>query len=472
MSSLQQIAQPKLKVHKNRWFARLMAIIALVNLCLVSFDLSYIPWRDFYLKESPILTQLYDPIKGIEPHRETQNYLNKVNELEESIEQTGLESPQTNELLGELGRLSDQIIEDNPFALARKSGVLEKIKNQMRDRVKQESAHKAFNIFWSQAYLSQAGWQQESNFFNSEIRPLIQTNYYRGLSTNGNFVDNFWLIDLPFVALFSLEFLVRTFLLARQNPRLNWLEAILRRWYDLFLLLPFWRWLRVIPVTIRLYQANLLNLEPIRKQIKYEFLANFAEELTELVGVRLIDQAQESVQRGDVARWLLHPEIRHPYININNTDEVKAIATRLLHLSVYEVLPKVQPDLEVLLHHSIKTALNQSSIYQQLQNVPGLSQLPNQLTEKLVTDISDASYTTLANLLKDPVVAEHSNRLIQNFSEALRTELEKPQNLQEFQSLVVDMLEEIKINYVKGIAEGGVEKSLEEAEQLRQIVYK
>jgi hypothetical protein len=139
---------------------------------------------------------------------------------------------------------------------------------------------------------------------------------------------------------------------------------------------------------------------------------------------------------------------------------------------VYEVLPKVQPDLEVLLHHSIKTALNQSSIYQQLQNVPGLSQLPNQLTEKLVTDISDASYTTLANLLKDPVVAEHSNRLIQNFSEALRTELEKPQNLQEFQSLVVDMLEEIKINYVKGIAEGGVEKSLEEAEQLRQIVYK
>jgi hypothetical protein len=67
-------------------------------------------------------------------------------------------------------------------------------------------------------------------------------------------------------------------------------------------------------------------------------------------------------------------------------------------------------------------------------------------------------------------VAEHSNRLIQNFSEALQVEVQKKHNLQEIQALLVDMLEEIKINYVRGISEGGVEKILEEAEQLHQII--
>lgn len=470
MLSTQKLALSKPIVRRNRWFERLMAIIALVNLCLVFFDLSYVPWRDLYFQEVPSLIQIYDPIKGIEPHRETQNYLNKVDQVEKLVLQTGVESPQGEELLGELRRLSNQMIEDNPFALANKSGTLEKIKNQIRDRVGEESAHKAFETFWSQAYLSQAGWQQEIGFFNIEVRPLIQKNYYRRLGTNGKFLNNFWLIDLPFVILFGLEFLARSFSISRQNPRLNWLEAMLRRWYDIFLLLPFWRWLRVIPVTLRLYQAELLNLEPVRKQIKYDFIANFAEELTELVGIRMIDQAQESIQRGDIARWLLHPETHRPYININNTDEVKAIATRLLHLSIYDVLPKVQPDLEALLHHSVTTLLNQSPVYQQLQHVPGLNQLPTQLTERLVADISGATYSTLTTLLEDPVAAEQSNRLIRNFNEALQIELQKKHNLQELQSLLIDMLEEIKINYVRGIAEGGLSKTLEEAEQLHQIL--
>jgi len=470
MSYLQKLSQNKPNVRRNRWFERLMAIVAAVNLCLVFFDLSYVPWRDFYLREIPGLTQIYDPFKGIEPHRETQNYLNKVNQLEAQLIQTGLESPQTEELLGELVRLSNQMIVDNPFALANKSGTLEKIKNQIRDRVGEESAHRAFDKFWSQAYLSQGSWQQEVNFFNTKLRPLIQTNYYRRIGTNGKFINNFLLIDLPFVILFGLEFLVRTFSISRHSASLTWPLAMLRRWYDLFLLLPFWRWLRVIPVTIRLSQSDLLNLEPIRAQIKYDFIANFAEELTEIVGIRLINQAQESIKRGDVIRWLFHSERRHPYIDINNTDEVKAIAIRLLRLSIYEVLPKVQPDIETLLHHSVETILNQSPVYQQLQNVPGLNHLPNQLTQKLVTDISGATYSTLTTLLEDPVVAEHSNRLIQNFSEALQVEVQKKHNLQEIQALVVDMLEEIKINYVRGISEGGVEKILEEAEQLHQII--
>ena len=455
----------------QRWFERLMAIIALINFALILFDMSYVPWRDFYFREIPSLTQLYDPVKGIEPHRETQQYLHKVNELEEQVRQTGLDSPQVESLLEELRHLSNEMIEDNPFAVASKSGTLEKIKNQIRDRTAINSSHKAFAHFWSQDYLSQAGWQKEINFFKTYIQPQIQTNYYRGIGINGKFIDNFRLIDLPFIILFSLEFLVRTFSISRHHTGLTWQQVMLRRWYDIFLMLPFWRWLRVISVTIRLQQANLLNLEPVQAQIRYDFAANFAEELTEIVGIRLIDQIQESIQRGDLAHWLFHPETRRPYIDINNTNEMQAIAARFLHLCVYQVLPQIQPDLENLLHYTIESTLKKAPVYQQLQNVPGMSQLPTQLTERLVKDISQVTYSTMTTLLEDPVTAAHSSRLLQNFSKALQVEVQKQDNLQEIQSLLIDMLEEIKINYVKSISETGVENILEESEQLHQRIH-
>ena len=149
---------------------------------------------------------------------------------------------------------------------------------------------------------------------------------------------------------------------------------------------------------------------------------------------------------------------------------MQAIASRLLQLIVYQVIPKLQPEIEALLHYNITTILNKSPIYQQIQSVPGLNNLPKQLTEQLVTDISQSTYSTLTTLLEDPVIIEMSNRLMQNFGEALEVEVKKQHNLQAIQSLLSDLLEEVKINYVKGIAQGGVENSREEATQLRQII--
>jgi len=60
--------------------------------------------------------------------------------------------------------------------------------------------------------------------------------------------------------------------------------------------------------------------------------------------------------------------------------------------------------------------------------------------------------------MEDPVAAELLNHLMQNFTESLEVEVQKQHNIQEIQSLLVDLLEEIKINYVKTFAEEGVEK--------------
>lgn len=455
-----------------RWLSRLMAMIALINLILVFFDLSYIPWRDFYLQYTPKLTQVYDQVKGIEPHRDTQRYLNQVDALSAQLKQTGLDSPEVETSLSQLRLLSNRLIEENPFALANKSGQLEKIKNIIRDRTDKTSIHAAFDTFWSQPYLSQADWQKQIDFFNSEIRPLIETNYYRGLATNGKFIDDFWRFDLPFVILFSLDYLVRAIAINRRNPQLNLLEAMLRRWYDIFLLFPFGRWLRIIPVTMRLQQTDLINLEPIRKQINRDFVANFAEEMTEIVGVEIVNQMQESIQKGDVSRWLFQSSSRRPYITVNNTDELQAIASRLIRLSVYDVMPKIQPELQALLNQIIEIILKQSPMYQQLQNLPGLNQLPHQIGENLAKSLSQTTQNTLETALQDPEVTALTARLVKNFQTAFEFELQKQENTQELQALLVDMLEEIKINYVKRIEEKGVEEILEESAQLRQIARK
>ncbi|MBD2134226.1 hypothetical protein H6F47_17740 [Sphaerospermopsis sp. FACHB-1094] len=459
----------KLKPRKqaNLWLEKLMAIAASLNLGLVVFDLSYVPWRDFYFRQLPQITQIYDPIKGIEPHRDTKNYLETVAALEAQVSQTGLNSPQVKIKLAEISRLSNEMIDSNPFAGAGKSGTLEKIKNRMREHIGQESAKRAFATFWSVEYLSKRGWIQEINFFNQQIRPGIASNYYRKIGENGEFIDDFWLIDLPFVVIFGLELLLRTFYIKRQNRHLSWLEAILWRWYDLFLVIPFWRWLRVLPVLVRLDQAGLIDLHLVRRQIHQGIVANFAEEITEIVVVRVINQMQVSIQRGDITRWLLQPEKERAYIDINNINEVEALSGLLIQTIVTQVLPKIQPEMNAILRHNIELAFRQVPVYRNLLMLPGVGQAQNQLSEQLANQITTNLYLALVSAFKDPVAAQLSSQLVKKFNTVLGAEIQEKHVISEIQSLLNDFLEEVKINYVQRLSQEDIEQIIEQTRRMR-----
>jgi hypothetical protein len=91
------------------------------------------------------------------------------------------------------------------------------------------------------------------------------------------------------------------------------------------------------------------------------------------------------------------------------------------------------------------------------------------MTENLTKDLSQRGYSTLIKAFEDPVSAELTSNLIANFRDVLEDELQKKHNLQQIHAWLIDMLEEIKINYVKNIAEKRMEKIVEEAEQLRYV---
>ena len=436
-----------------------MVAIATANLLLVLVDLSYIRFRDLYLKLLPVPTTLYgQTFKGIEEHRVTAAYLAEVDALKDTLESEGLDSGLAKQQLANLRSSSTDLIDENPFAVANKSGTLERIKKQMRDRTEQENSSKeAFRTFWSPAYLER-GWSEELDFFDAQIRPRIETNYWRGIGFNGLPTDRFWIIDLPFIALFGFEFLARTYFLSRRHENTTWFDAMLWRIYDVPLFLPFWRWLRVIPVVVRSNQAQLSHLDPIQGRVNRILISQFAVELTEVVFLRMIDQMQNLIQAGQISRWVFELTAgKENYIDLNDVDEVQTITNRLTDIVVNKVLPEIKPDLDAVLSHTVTGAISQAPAYQGLSILPGFTNISRQLTQQISAEVSKNLYSSLKQALADDRGADLMGKLVESFGEHFRDELQQGDTLKELQILINDFLEELKVNYVERLAEDDVD---------------
>lgn len=71
----------------QNWGQKFIAAIALINLILVLFNLSYLPLRNIYFNHAPILVRIYDPVKAIEPHPDTVAYLQTSDRLIQKLAQ-------------------------------------------------------------------------------------------------------------------------------------------------------------------------------------------------------------------------------------------------------------------------------------------------------------------------------------------------------------------------------------------------
>ena len=512
MMARRELEEKASKSHKkkNKWvirFEQTMALIALVNLGLVCIDISYIPFRNFYLKEfrllvqglnyipksefiekytpiliegyrqipdsfleqTPLLAQGYDYVKGIKPHPETEEYLQTVEILKQQVTKTGLASYQTQRILEDLRQQSLEIIQNNPFEVANKTGTLETIKDRMRNQVGVNSANQAFQEFWTSDYLIQNEYEKQIQFFDQKINSLIETNYLRGIDPEtGEFIDRFWLLDLPFVILFAIEFTGRTYLIHRRHIGLRWIDGMMWRWYDVFLFFPIFRWLRIISVTTRVDQSDLINLESVKRQISQGFVASIAEDITEIVFVRLVNQLQGSLRRGELKKVISEANTKQ-YIDLNDTNEVAELSKLFVQLAVYQVLPKIRPDVEAIVRHNVRKVLETSPAFQGLRQVPGLERFESQLTEQFVTLVYQVIYDAIIGALEeDPEAEKLIEELGTNLTTVLTDEMQGKQTIEKMQSLLLDLLEEVKVNYVERLSEEDVEELLEQTRRLRQ----
>lgn len=216
-------------------------------------------------------------------------------------------------------------------------------------------------------------------------------------------------------------------------------------------------------------QTRLLNLRPFQAEVRRDFAVGFAKELIEIIGIQIVDLMQDAIRRGDLMQWLLYPELRPKYIGVNDENEMKAIVMRMTDITVKQVLPQIQPDLQQFAFYSLRHVLDQLPGYQQTRFIPGINQIRGQTTERLTRALTDRTCQSLVKIWQDPEMEGATTQLVESFRVALTTELRKPENTAEIEALLIDLLEEVKINYIKGLPERDIEQILDEADQLRRL---
>ncbi|MFE4105558.1 hypothetical protein [Almyronema epifaneia] len=448
---------------ENFFWQKLMAIVMVTNLLLVFFNITYIPLRDLYLQYLPGVVQQYDPVKGIEPNELTENYLQTVTQLEAAIAAQGPTAANSLAILEQLQKQSLAIVDENPFLLADKSATFARLKRRLRSFVGISSNREAFLTFWSPPFLAANSWPTIQTFFNQKLRPLIASNYFRETNEIGQFVDNFWRIDIYFIGFFALEFGIRTLVISRQTAGISWLDAIARRWYELPLFLPFWRWLRLIPAAVRIHRSRLLNLERLLGQMTHEPAAYLAERVSRFALVRLVNQAKEAVNAGEIAAL---DHAGNNYVQVGDPNKLDQLTDRLLRLVIYQVMPTIKPDLEALLRHSLQRALKASELYEGLQQIPGIQAIPQDMIAPISDYLAQASCDVLATSYADVEGRLLVDQLSHDFRQALGQELTQGGTQTELQKLLSDLLEEMKLNYIQKAKQQNPEDILEEVDQL------
>ncbi|MBI3721476.1 MAG: hypothetical protein HY248_02900, partial [Fimbriimonas ginsengisoli] len=99
------------------WYGLVFTVVSGINLLFILFDFTYLRFRDVYFDYLPAVQRLYDPLKGIEPHRFTTEYLAEFDRLAAALQAggTGKEADEAQKQLREsMTTLSSRMIDDSP----------------------------------------------------------------------------------------------------------------------------------------------------------------------------------------------------------------------------------------------------------------------------------------------------------------------------------------------------------------------
>ena len=471
---------------------RFVALWAAVNLAWVGFDLTYVPLRTFWQQRQlpiptlpvalpltvlPDITPWVDPIKGIEPHRETDNYLKRFEELDTAMADHRAGIPLTalqRQLLDRQVQLTREMIDTNPFQAIGASGTLEKIKRNLRVRGGMESAKSSTELMLTPTWLASHSWggrDGERDFWRQQILPLVASNYWRSIDEGGRPTDHFWRYDLLlFQSVFAFDILLRAVRVRRRLPGLRWSEALLRRWIDLPLLLPFWRWLRLVPVLERLQSSGLINIEPLRAVVSRAVVALLAVELFEVLALQLIDGLQGLIRS---RRWPARIRALRSHQTVVSSEERQLVALVRIWapLLMVQVAPRLAPELQGVLGHALQQSVQNMVVpppLRQLQPLLSMEQgFSRQLAVGMVDSLLELSRSTGERLgQRDDQQSELLQRCIDRFWEELALALETGPALERSQELLCLVLEVVKANYLSQINRAGIESLIDELDLL------
>jgi len=475
-------------VRRWLWWDRATASWAAVNLALVLFDVTYVPLRAFWLQRNlfplpsvplsipmpflPDVTPWYDSVKGIKPHRDTTAYIAAFNRMDQALLGRGIEDERVSELRDQQIRLTNRMIDENPFLVSGNAGTLEKFKNKLRDRAGLDSAKDSVAALLDDDRLKSDGWEaEERDFWTGDLIPLVGINYWRSIDESGQPTDRFWAIDLLlFQSVFLLDVLLRAWRLRRQLPGLSWRDALLRRWVDLPLFLPSWRLLRTLPVLERLSACRMTNLEPLRAAISRAVVALLALELFEVLALQLLDGIQQLV-RSQIWPQRIRRLCSHQTVAVNDEQELVELLRLWTPLILTRVGPRLAPEMEAVVGHALQRSFSGSVVPTGLRELAPLVRMESTLSRRIAAGIVE-SLLDLGRSASDQIrlLDRRQEDLLQQFSdrfwEELASALEQGPVLERSQDLLGAFLEELKLTYIAQMSRSGIDSLMDELDDL------
>jgi len=412
----------------------LMVWAALINLCLIAFDLTYLWLRPTYFNWVPAVCRIYDPVKGIQPHPLTEAFVAEVDATRRLLE-INPKSPRLEERLIELRRLSARVLFENPFERSGQTRFFVSLKKDfiVTARLDPSAAQNpdaitdAIDRYWSG---TPAQLSARIERFDAQSRHEFELNYFREFDQNGRLTDHFWKIDLPFLLLFWAEFLSRWYLALRRRTHAKWFFFPIFNWYDVLGLIPnryfrIFRLLRAVSLYMRLRRSELSGVGQDVFSRSVAYVSNIiTEEVSDRVALRILAELHEEISDGTHARIVRESiEPRRTEIESVVVDQIRRLVSEpatverfreLLRLNLHNAVerteaiksvplprailrPVVIYTGEIILDTTLETIINTidtpdgeravrelaSAILDQVSHGPGVVQI-----EELVKDIS------------------------------------------------------------------------------------
>jgi len=437
-----------LKPLRSKQFPRifldlLMLFLAVVHLVLLVFDSTYLHFRNLYYYYLPTVVKQYDQVKGITPHQFTSEYLGLASEYFNACRSTGQVD---RSLQNRLIERSDQMIEENPFERAGQTGQLETVKENIRRFTGiKTSSKKAFRSFWSEGC---ARLELRENFYHRRVARYIQTNFWRAIDTNGQPVDWFVGVDLGFILIFLLEFLISWILAVRRMGSDQKILFPLYHWYDLVSCIPlrefrYLRLLRILTIYFRLIQSEIIQIKdhPLYLRfVKYQKI--ILEEISDQVAINILSNIQAKTRLG-TNREMLEETLKSYRHEIQ---EVILLNLQKFRVSTFHTRgDQISEIISSLLWESIQA----SSDYKRLRQIPLVKEAVDQALnparlERVVGESLAHFLASLDHTLKSPEMTDFLSQLISDIIDEVILILEDERIQVLMEDINLKVLEELK----------------------------
>ncbi len=411
-----------------------MVWVVLINLWLIVFDLTYLWLRPTYFQYIPVVTRLYDPVKGITPDALTTDLIETIETTREIVQR----DPYAPELPGqvkELRSMTVQLFLDDPFSESGQGNLLQVIRQNIAAATGFEATELTNPKTLVQALERLFPLDPERMELRFEetlapdVRRALELCYDRSYDRSGHLTDKFWIIDLPFLILFWIEFLVRWYLALKRKTYDKWFFFPIFNWYDVLGLIPsryfrIFRLFRAVSMYMRLRRSELsvVGQDIISRTVAY--ISNIiTEEVSDRVALRILGEFAEEIADGT------HNRIARETVEPRRT-EIESVITSQIRQTLTN--PEALANLRTLLLLNLENAVDES---ESLHSVP----MPNFVLNPLVRTIGEIIIDTTFETVETTFASEEGQEALEGVATAVFDDIFYGPGLAEIEALVKDI---------------------------------